>query len=96
MNMNLKLDLNAATIKALIPQLAKAQPLIYGLVLVGVFGFTAYEVNQALNVQPAAQQTAIKPLPKIVFDTKTIDSLKQLNKVTGEVPLGNLGGHDPF
>lgn len=96
MNTNLKLELNAETIKALIPLLVKAQPVIYGLLLVGVFGYTAYEVNLALNVQPATQQSAIKPLPKIVFDTKTIDSLKQLNQVTGEVPLGNLGGHDPF
>jgi len=96
MNMNFKLDLNAATLKALIPKLVKAQPLIYGLLLVVVFGFTAYEVNLALNVQPAAQQTAIKALPKISFDTKTIDSLKQLDQVTGEVPLGTLGGHDPF
>lgn len=94
--MNLKLELNIATLKALLPQLVKAQPYIYGFLLVGVFGFTAYEVNLALNVQPAPSQTAIQPLPKITFDTKTINSLNQLQQVAGEVPLGSLGANDPF
>jgi DMSO/TMAO reductase YedYZ molybdopterin-dependent catalytic subunit len=94
--MNLKLELNAQTLKAMLPLLQKAQPIIYGLLLIGVFGFTAYTVNRALNVQAAAGAASVKPLPRITFDKKTITALQTLNKVGGEVPLGNLGANDPF
>jgi DMSO/TMAO reductase YedYZ molybdopterin-dependent catalytic subunit len=95
-NMNLKLELNAETLKAMLPLLKKAQPVIYGLLLIGVFGYTAYVVNQSLNVQAAEGTAGVKPLPKITFDQKTITAVKALNKVAGEVPLGNLGANDPF
>jgi hypothetical protein len=96
MNMNLKLELNAATLKALLPMLRRAQPLIYGALLIAVFGYTAMAVNQALNVQAAAGQAGVSPLPKITFDQKTIAAVKALNAVGGEVPVGNLGANNPF
>jgi hypothetical protein len=94
--MNLKLNLNMESLTALLPKLQKAQPLIFGALLVAVFGYTSFVINQALNVQPAAAQTAIDPLPKVSFDKKTIAALKKLNAVGGEVPLGDLGTSDPF
>jgi hypothetical protein len=93
--MNLKLELNMATLKALLPVLRKSQAMLYGLLLVGVFGYTAYAINQALNVQAASRQTAVKELPKITFDKKTMDSLSKRNAVDDKVQL-NLGTTDPF
>jgi hypothetical protein len=93
--MNLKLELNAATLRALTPMLMKALPYVWGLALVGVFAYTAVVLNQAVNVTPASQQSAVKPLPKIVFYEKVIDSLRNRNVVSGDVPL-NLGNGNPF
>ena len=94
--MNLKLDLSMQTLKDLVPVLRKAQPYIYGLLLVGIFGYTSYIINKALNVQPAATQTEVKALPKVSFDKNAITALKKLNAVDGNVPLGDLGSSDPF
>lgn len=55
MNANLKLDLD---LKQVLPALRRAQPYIFGLALIGVFAYTSYEVNAALNVQPAAGTAA--------------------------------------
>lgn len=91
--MNLKLDLN---LKTIIPLLRRAEPYIFGLLLVGTFAYTSYVVNQALNVKASETPVAIKPLPKIGFDKATVNSLKALNVVGGDVPLGTLGKDDPF
>ncbi|HEY2003786.1 MAG TPA: hypothetical protein VGH44_01570 [Candidatus Saccharimonadia bacterium] len=95
MNTNMKLELNAETLRALWPGLKKAQPYIYGVLLVGVFGYTAYVLNQAINVQPANTQTVIKSLPKVTFYQDAIDSLSKRTVVNGDVPL-NLGNGNPF
>ena len=92
MKMNFKLDLDY---KKWVPALRKAQPYVFGLVLVGVFAYTAYIVNAALNVQPAVAPTAA-PVNKISFDKKTIDAVKKLDVVQGTVPIGDLGRSDPF
>jgi hypothetical protein len=94
-NLGMKLELNANTLKAMLPVVQKLQPYIFGLLLVGVFGYTAYSVNHALNVQPAATQTAVTSLPKVTFDKDVMKSLRQRQKVDGQVPL-NLGATDPF
>jgi hypothetical protein len=93
MNMNLKFNLDPKTI---LPMLRKAQPYIVGILLIGVFAYTAYVVNQALNVAPAAAPSATIPKVSISFDKKTIDSVKSLNVVSGQVPASNLGKTDPF
>ncbi len=93
--MNLKLELNAESLKALLPVLRKAQPYVFGLALIALFSYTAYFINAALNVQAATAQTEIKPLPKITFDKKTISALKSLYSVNGDVTL-DLGKDDPF
>jgi hypothetical protein len=95
MNMNFKLELNAKTLKAMLPKLRKAQPYLYGLALVGIFAFTGYTLNQAVNVTAASKQSAVAPLPKITFYKNVIDSLQNRNVVNGDVPL-NLGTSDPF
>jgi hypothetical protein len=93
--MNMKLELNMASLKALVPVLQKAQPYLFALVIVGAFGYTAYIINAALNVEAAESQTSIKALPKITFDKKTMESLKNRDKVDSNVPL-DLGGANPF
>lgn len=93
--MNLKLDLD---LKKILPILRTAQPYVFGLVLIGVFAYTAWVVNAALNVK-AAETVAgggAKPAPKIVFDKTTIEAVKNLDVVRGEVPIGDLGKSDPF
>jgi hypothetical protein len=88
-------ELNLDSLKAVLPVLQKIQPLLFGAALVGVFGFTAYAINNSLNVKAAETQTTIKALPKITFDKPTIKSLDERNKVDGNVPL-DLGTSDPF
>ena len=90
--MNLKLDLDY---KKFLPYLKQAQPYIIGFVLIGLFGFTAYVVNQALNVKPASTATVTVP-PKIGFDKKAVDAIKSLNVTSGQVPTADLGTADPF
>jgi hypothetical protein len=94
MNMNFKLDLDY---KKWLPILRKAQPYVYGVVLVGVFGYTAVTVNNALDVKPdPAAETAKSAAAKVSFDKKTIEVLKNLDVVQGTVPTVDLGSSDPF
>jgi hypothetical protein len=90
-----KIELNMATLKAVLAQLQKYQALLYGLALVAVFGYTAYVINTALNVAPATTQTAIKPLPKIKYDQTVMDSLSTRGVVDDKVQI-DLGTTDPF
>ncbi|HUD11595.1 MAG TPA: hypothetical protein VMS08_04230 [Candidatus Saccharimonadia bacterium] len=95
--MNLKLSLNPEDLKKLLPLLWKIEPYVFGAVLVAVFAFTAYEVNGALNVKPLATVAApATAASKIVFDQSTINSLKTLQPVGGDVPTGTLGSNNPF
>lgn len=97
MNMNLKMSFRPEDLKKLLPVLRGLQPYVVGLVLIGVFGYTAYVVNAALNVQPdKSKATGVKAAPKISFDKKTIQTLEQLQAVTGDVPTGSLGQDNPF
>jgi hypothetical protein len=106
MNMNLKLDLD---IKKYLPMLQKSEPYVFGLAMIGVFGYTAFVVNKALNVQPAAVTTTAPAGgaagsagasgasgAKITFDKATIEAVKKLDVVQGNVPTGDLGKDDPF
>lgn len=94
MNMNLKLDLD---IKKWLPILRQIQPYVFGVALIGVFGYTAVVVNQALDVKPAATTgTTPTAASKVSFDKKTIEAVKKLDVVEGTVPTGSLGTNDPF
>jgi hypothetical protein len=96
--MNLKLDLSE--IKKYLPLLQRIQPFVVGLALIGVFAYTAYVVNGALNVKPSETPLAVDPkhpaTTKITFDKNTIEAVKKLNVVQGDVPVGGLGKDDPF
>jgi len=94
MNMSLNLSLKPQDLKKLLPVLRKAQPYLVGIVMIGVFAYTAWVVNAALNVKPSTATTAAPP--KISFDKATIDSLKNLQAVEGTVPTGTLGSGSPF
>lgn len=93
--MNLKLDLD---VKKILPLLKKFEPYLLGIGLIGVFGYTAYVVNQSLNVKAAdtAATTPATASSKISFDKKTIEAIKKLDVVQGDVPSGALGQDDPF
>jgi hypothetical protein len=95
MSKNLNLNLNVESLRAALPALRKALPSIVGLALVGLFAFTAYELNSLINVQSASTQSTIPPLQKIVFDQKVLSSLQNRSNVNGSVPL-NLGTNNPF
>jgi hypothetical protein len=91
---NMKLDLDY---KKWLPLLRQAQPYVFGLLLVGVFGYTAYVVNMALNVKPDTTPSAtVNAAAKISFDKTTIQALKDLEVVQGTVDTGALGKSDPF
>jgi hypothetical protein len=91
--MKLKLNFDY---KKYLPLLQKLQPIVVGVVLIGVFAYTALIVNQALNVKPAETASPTIPKVKISFDKKTIESVKSLNVVPGQVPASSLGKTDPF
>jgi hypothetical protein len=94
-NKNLKLELNADTVRAMLPMLRKSLPSVVGLALVGVFGYTAYELNAAINVQPSASQSTLTPLPAVSFSQKVISSLQNRDSVNGTVPV-DLGTNNPY
>ncbi len=91
--MNLKFNFNT---KAILPLLQQVQPYIVGALLIGVFAYTAFIVNQALNVKPATTPSATIPKVTLTFDKKTIESLKSLNVVPSQVPATSVGKTDPF
>lgn len=93
LNTNLNLSFDP---KASLKLLRRAQPYLFGAMLVGVFAYTAHVVNAALNVMPAATAETESSTSKITFDKKTIDALKTLDNVSGTVPTGTLGSDDPF
>jgi hypothetical protein len=92
--MNMKFDLD---FKKLLPMAQKLQPYVFGVLLIAVFGYTAWVVNAALNVQPDTTiSAAADPTAKIKFTKTTIDAVKKLDVVQGSVPTGDLGKSDPF
>jgi hypothetical protein len=89
--MNLKLSIPKFN-NSLFAKLARYEHLAVGVLLIGLFGYTAFVVQQAMNV--AADP--VIPSVTISFDAKTLESLKSLTVVQGQTPLGNLGKADPF
>ena len=85
-----KLMMNPAQALA---KLKRAQPYVVGIVLVSLFGYTAYVVNTALNVTPDTAANTAKP---ITFDRPTLNSLKRLDVVSGQLPSGEVGKDNPF
>jgi hypothetical protein len=90
-NMNLSFNLNFPAILAWARRFA---PTLVGLALVGIFGYTGWVVNQAFNVKP--DETITTTTSRVVFDKKTVDAVKSLRVIPGEVTPGRLGKADPF
>lgn len=88
--MKIQLKFNPKTI---LPALLLAKPFLIGAFLIGVFGYTAIVVNEALNIQPA---TATKTVSTVTFDKPTINAIKNLDVVSGQVPSGTIGKDNPF
>lgn len=95
MKTDLKLNFD---LKKMLAVLQRLQPYIFGVALIGVFGYTAYVVNGALNVKAAETMgaAAANPAASIKFDKATIEAVKKLDVVPGTVPAGDLGKGDPF
>lgn len=91
MNNNLKLNFKFNS-QAILALLKRAEATLVGLLLIGIFGYTALIIERATNVQA----DPVAPNSAIVFDQPTIDSLKNLTVVNGDTPLGSLGKADPF
>jgi hypothetical protein len=92
--MNLKLNFD---FKKILPVLQKLQPYIFGVVLIGVFAYTSLVVNAAFHTEADPTiSAAADPAAKISFDKATIESVKKLDVVQGNVPTGDLGKSDPF
>ena len=96
MNLKLNLSLKPEDLKKALPVLQKLEPYVFGALLIAVFAYTAYEVNSALNVQPAAIAVAKSAASSITFNKTTINSIKALQPVGGNVPTGTLGTNNPF
>ncbi len=92
MNMNFKLNLDLATATKLLKRFG---PSLAGLAVVGIFGYTGWVINEAFNVKPA-ETIATEAAPKVGFDKTTINSLKNVRVVPGQVVPTNLGKSDPF
>lgn len=90
----MKLDLNF-NYKQLLTYLRLAEPYLVGFALIAIFAYTAYFVNAALNVKPAATATTATTV-KISFDKATVQAVKNINVVSGQVPTADLGKTDPF
>lgn len=90
--MNLKLAL-PSNLAVYLKVLSRARTALVGLFLIAVFGYTAYIVDAATNIVPAAPATSS---PKIVFDKAALAAIKDRTQVNDKTELGNLGKTDPF
>ena len=88
-NLNLNFKFNSQATLAL---LKRSEATLVGIVLIGLFSYTAIVVERATNVEP----DAVSPSGVMVFDQPTIDSLTTLTIVNGDPPSGRLGKTDPF
>ena len=91
MNNNLNLNFKFSS-QAILALLKRSEATLVGLILIGIFGYTAVVIGRATNVQA----DPVAPSVVMVFDQPTIDSLKNLTVVNGDTPIGNLGKIDPF
>jgi len=78
----------------------KARGFIFTLVVIALFGYLARQISLIASVTP--DQSALDAAQKRVnvqsvkLDTKTINSLKNINTVDGSVNPGSVGRYDPF
>ncbi len=89
--MNLKLPHNFRNYLKL---LSRAKTALIGVLLIGIFGYTAYIVNAATNIKSDSGTSAADT--KITFDKATLKALANRNNVPDQTPLGALGKSDPF
>lgn len=91
--MNLKLAL-PTSFTPYLRSLSKARTALVGLIIIAIFGFTAYVVNSASNVK--SDVTSDAKTKKIVFDKATLKALSSRDQVSDQTALGALGKPDPF
>lgn len=89
--MNIKLPTN---FKSYLKTLSRLRTALVGVLLIGIFGYTAYIVNAATNVKSDGTTPATSS--RIVFDKAILKTVSARTNVSGETNLGTLGKPDPF
>ena len=98
--MNMKLELNMATLKEFGRRLVALAPTLTLLGIAALLTFTALQIRNVLILEPtpiqvAAERTKVDAT-KIKFDVKALDSVNSSIEVDAHTDLGNLGKSDPF
>ncbi len=93
MNMNLKLNFKLNP-RQILAKLSQVLPIIFGVALIAVFGYTAWLINGALNLKPS-ELTNSAPAA-IKFDQATIKYVQSLKAVSGQTGVTAVGKPNPF
>jgi hypothetical protein len=84
----------------LLDQLNHYKNFIIGLVVIGLFGYTAFQLSQITNVAPSDSevQAAIssRNAAKIKLNNKVIDQLSGTLVIPVDASPGDVGKADPF
>jgi hypothetical protein len=89
--MNLKLPTN---FKPYLKRLSRLRTPVVGVLLIGIFAYTAFIVNGATNVK--SDGVTPSTTPKVSFDKATLKTVSNRTNVSGYTTLGTLGKSDPF
>ena len=97
MNKNLSLDIN---IKSIVKGLARLRLLAITLVVIGLVGYTLYQISLITAITPDETTLATErekvDAARIKFDTQTIQAISRQNQLTASPDISNLGKSDPF
>lgn len=90
-------DLNP---KKLIPLAGRYKTLLTTLVVVGLIGFTGYQISQITSVEPDAAYLQAKEkeskTASLRIDKKTLDQVNQLDSSASTPAPANVGKSNPF
>ncbi len=81
-------------IAPLLKKLSQLRTAIVGVLLVGIFGYTAFIVNGVINAK--IDKTTTASTTKITFDKSALKALTSRSDVPDQTALGTLGKPDPF
>lgn len=86
--------------KKILTSLIHYQAFLVVLIILGVFGFTAYKVSLVINSAPDPEmieaQKKAAPTAIVKIDIPTINSLSNLTVVNGETGITATNKPDPF
>jgi hypothetical protein len=99
MNMNMKMNIKLDP-KMLLKLLQRFRTLLVLLAIIGLCGYTLYQISLITAVSPdettvAAQEQQVNA-DHIKFDTVTIKAIGNQTQINPSTSLSNLGKTDPF